>query len=74
MNCVRPAQKYENHLTYPMVVNHRIMEVEGRIINSWADDTHKLVSVGEWNQLMCRLQTLEKELEKYRACSHQHRS
>lgn len=60
MDCVRIAKNYENHLTYPMVVNHRIMEVEGRIINSWANDSPMVISYGQWNELMSRLDYLEK--------------
>ncbi len=60
MTSVRPAKKYEDHLTYPMVIGHRIREVEGRIINSWANDTPITISYGQWNELMSRLDTLER--------------
>lgn len=64
MNCVRPSKKYEDHLTYPMVIGHRIREVEGRLINSWANDAPRMMSTGEYNQLMTRLDELETEVAR----------
>lgn len=60
MTSVRVTPRYEDHLTYPMVIGHRIREVEGRIINNWHNSAPANITVGEFNQLLDRIEELER--------------
>ncbi len=60
MTSVRVLPKYEDHLTYPMVIGNRIREVEGRVINNWHNSAPANISVGEYKQMLDRIEELER--------------
>lgn len=58
---------YEDNLWYPMVVGHRIVEMQGKDINSYNSDRHINVSVSMWESMNSRIEKLEKELYELKA-------
>lgn len=55
----RIERKFEDHLTYPMVIGHQIREVEGRIINSWKHDEIIYLTRSQLDDIMSRIEYLE---------------
>lgn len=55
----RIERKYEDHLTYPMVIGHQIKEVEGRVLNSMFKDEIIYLTRSQLNDIMSRIEHLE---------------
>lgn len=58
---VKINKRYENHLTYPMVVGHRIIEMSGATLNYNADSQPITITIGMYNSLIARIEELERE-------------
>lgn len=53
---------YEDNLWYPMVVGHRIIEMQGKDINSYNSNRCITITLKMWESVNERIKQLEKEL------------
>lgn len=62
MTTIRQEKKYDDALTYPMVIGHQIKEVDGKTINSWKNN--EVVTLTRWqlDDIMSRIEYLEGKL------------
>jgi hypothetical protein len=60
MTSIRLAKVYEDHLYYPMVVGHRIVEMSGRDINNYDGNKTMVITKSMWDDLMTRIDQLER--------------
>ena len=59
MTSIRMSPEYEDHLYYPMVVSHRIVEMSGADIKYGIDNNPIIISKRMWDDVLFRLQYLE---------------
>ncbi len=60
MTSVSLSKEYEDHLYYPMVVGHRIVEMSGRAIKEANSNKPIVVTEAMWDDLMSRIDQLER--------------
>lgn len=53
------TERYEDHLYYPMVVGHRVVEMRGDAIKCMGRSTPIAVTQGMWEGVIQRLEYLE---------------
>lgn len=59
MTTVRSQPVYQDHLTYPVVFNHRFYEMSGRMLNNRITSGTKTLTVEEYEDLIYRINQLE---------------
>lgn len=59
MTSIRIEKHYEDDLTYPMVINHRIIEMTGKEIREYANNQYITITRAMWDDVQERLILLE---------------
>jgi hypothetical protein len=61
---IKPEQQYEDDLTYPMVINHRFIEMTGKAIREYDRNQTITINRAMWDDVQERLERLEKLVGK----------